>query len=480
MAQRIPRTRLLYTLCLTVAGISLGFYLSKLLWRLPELQDQDVKWQLYGDPEGHWSTRSNEQRQLPSQLKRSPGRVGVAKELQEGLQKLQLSCHPGEEGILQRKYRRFLQSLDEYAVFHREAGEKEGLRTLMWMCDVYQYCGGLADRLKGITFSLLVAMFTRRKLLLSWGSSLFGEQSFLKPNMIDWFVPAEKIEKTVFYDLTYTYEFESDNYKGYEDMQQVFFLHLYSVLGGIGVDKSVEELDWSLGVLDGKLSALALTTNLQPSDLKNRTKNAGQQWIIRGLGKHGLAHLSSQEINDLVGIVFRYLFQLTDDLIANVDSAHRVLGLGHQKYVGVHIRTGLAGSPLQETVKHPKLLKQKKDWVNILKCAVDISTNHLGPSSVIFLATDSTLVKRIAVDKYGGQIRTLDNTVAHLDRMDKFPHTPYKNESEGTLASWVDFILLAESYLQVRTNSGFPAVAGQLCMLPPSRVIHGLHCVAEP
>ena len=474
--------RLLYTLCLTVAGVSLGFFLSQLLWPwpLPEL-GQDVEWQLYGDLDLETQRRwnSSEQRQVRDRnsLKWNSERLGMTEGLQEGLQRLQLSCHSGEEGILLHKYGTFLQSLDEYAVFHREAGQKEGVRTLMWMCDAYEYCGGLADRLKGITFSLLVAMFTRRRLLLSWGSSVFGEQSFVKPNMIDWFVPTEKIEETVFYDLTYLTDSESD---ASEDiMQKYFFFSMFSILGGIGVDRSVEELELSLSMLNDKLTNIALTTNLDPSDLKNRTKSAGQQWIIEGLRRHGLDHLSSQEIKELVGIVFRYLFQFTDELIANVNSAHRVLGLGHQKYVGVHIRTGFAGSPSQETVKHPKLIRKMQDWEAILKCAVDTSRSLLGPTSVIFLATDSTLVKRIAVDKYDSQVKTLDNTLTHLDRMDKFPHEPYKNESEGTLASWVDFILLAEAYLQVRTNSGFSAVAGQLCMLPSSRAFNGLLCVTE-
>ena len=463
------RTTLLsYMLCLTsVAGVSLVFFL---LWPwplasletmpLPEL-GQDVEWQLYRNTV-RLETHSTEQRQVNS-LKWNSERFP------EGLQRLQLSCHSGEEGILLHKYGTFLQSLDEYAVFHREAGQKEGVRTLMWMCDVHQYCGGLADRLKGITFSLLVAMFTRRRLLLSWGSSIFGEQSFLKPNMIDWFVPTEKIH------LTHLRDSESG---ASEDMQKVFFFSMFSILGGIGVDKSAKYLEFSLSMLNDKLTNIALATNMDPSDLKNRTKSAGQQWIIEGLRRHGLDQLSSQEIKELVGIVFRYLFQFTDELIANVSSAHRALGLGHQKYVGVHIRTGFAGSPSPETVKHPKLIRKMQDWEAILKCAVDTSRSLLGPTSVIFLATDSTLVKRIAVDKYDSQVKTMNHTLAHLDRMSKFPHKPYIYECEGTLASWVDFILLAEAYLQVRTlRSGFSAVAGQLCMLPSSRAINGLLCV---
>ena len=435
----------LMPVCITVTGvfISIGFFLYTKV-PLSELGKYIMRQQVEGNTSKDTSTLN--------------WSLDVTEELREGLQNLYLSCHPGEEGILQRKYERLLQGLVDYTTFHREAGkDPQGVRSLIWVCDAHQSCGGLADRLKGITFSLLVAMFTRRRLLLCWSSSVFGEHSYLKPNMIDWFISAE----------------EAYNVGAKQ-------IHMFGILGGIGIDVSVKHLKQSLNMLDGNTTHVSLATNLKPSALKNRTKNMDQQWIIRGLRRYGLAHLSPQEVNNLVGIVFRYLFQLTDELKAEVDMAHRELGLENQKYVGVHLRTGFAGSSLQEPSKHPKLIKNRQDWETVLECAVNTSRKLLESSGLIFLATDSTVVKHIATNKYGSQFRTLDHTLIHLDRMDKFPHKPNKNETKGILASWVDFFLLAQSSAHVRTlGSGFSIVAGQICMLPLSRAINGLQCIPE-
>ena len=67
----------------------------------------------------------------------------------------------------------------------------------------------------------------------------------------------------------------------------------------------------------------------------------------------------------------------------------------------------------------------------ILKCAVTTANQWLGPSSLLFLATDSPLVKHLAVTKYGGRFRSLDNTLLHIDRMENYPHDLLQNETEG-------------------------------------------------
>ena len=78
--------------------------------------------------------------------------------------------------------------------------------------------------------------------------------------------------------------------------------------------------------------------------------------------------------------------------------------------------------------------------------------------------------------KYGGRFRSLDNTLLHIDRMEKYPHDLLQNETEGTLSMWVDLILLAEAFALVRTDSGFALAAGQLCSLPQHRTVNGLYC----
>ena len=70
----------------------------------------------------------------------------------------------------------------EYATFHSEAGNAY---YLIWKCEAGGDCGGLGGRLRGIALTLLLAVFSRRRLLLYWGIPN-GEHIYLKPNVINW------------------------------------------------------------------------------------------------------------------------------------------------------------------------------------------------------------------------------------------------------------------------------------------------------
>ena len=464
-------SRLLHRLCLALLAICLGVLVGRQFytWKEEEAISGRIEWQLY---KGNHHRRSyGREHSLSSPLQ-------DVMQLQRKLQSQQLSCFPSKEGLFHKKYGKFLQSLSEYTAFHERASDQEGVRTLIWMCDVFDHCGGLADRLKGVTYALLLAMLSHRQLLLSWGSAVYGEQMYLRPNIINWKLPHEKYEELAIYEV-FDYGNDGDDwlYDTVTDAnpQQAYFTHLFSVLGGLGIDRSLQHVNSSLLLIAGPSANMMLATNLEPSALGNWTKTARQQWIIDGLERVGLGGLSPLELDGIVGIVFRYLFQFTEELLAEVADARNVLDLGG-KYVAVHVRTGFAGELHEEIVDHPKLVRKLEDWERVLQCGVEAADRYLGKNSHIFLATDSFIVKHLALTKYGERYRTLDNTLLHLDRMEKHPHYPYPNETEGTLSTWVDFLLLAESYVQVRTDSGYAFVAGELCS---SRAVDGLHCTAE-
>lgn len=474
--------RLVYSLCLTVAGVSLGWMTGQLIWPREGVRvERRVDWRLYGEAfigRKHLPPRMNSDvfKRVLSRVKDVSSFGASGSRFRTDLQLLPLACHPGHKGLFLNKYDKFLQTLADYSVFHKWGVAGDNQRVLVWRCDMSNYCGGLADRLKGIAYSLLLAMFSKRILLLSWGS---GEQVYLRPNSINWDTDPDLWDPVLQY-LYYQDDGDEDandtNYSAYYDSDMVS-LHMFSVLGGIGVDLNPEDLNETLAIINSlQPNKVVLTTNLEPSALLNKTKCAHQQWIADGLQQTGLASLSPEDLDNIVGIIFRYLFQITSQLLVEVGIARETLGLERQNYTGVHIRTGFAGLSQQESVKHPKLIRNPTDWEMILKCAVTTANDWLGPSSLLFLATDSPLVKHLAVTKYGGRFRSLDNALLHIDRMEKYPHDLLRNETEGTLSMWVDLILLAEAFALVRTDSGFALAAGQLCSLPQHRTVNGLHC----
>ena len=353
---------------------------------------------------------------------------------------LGLLCYPDSGSMIRPKQERFMKALAKYVQFHRNTAIKKHARKLMWVC--LHDCGGLGDRIKGMTYTLLLAMFSQRRLLITWESY---DYTFLKPV------------------LNFT-----SHYHGR-------VLQLSSVFGEYGIDKKPAAASKILKSVGGKRRDIYLASNLEPYKLlSSKKRNLGIQWIVNGLKNTGLGDFRPEDMDGLLGPVFNYLFRLDSNLLDKVNQARSILGLEGNPYVGVHVRTGFAGAKFQEPDKNPKLVRQQHSWEEILECAVRTADRLLGNDSLIFLACDSIKVKDIAQKRYGQRIRTLHKKLMHVDRL---PAGRKPEEKRAAiLAMWMDLILMAESYALVRTDSGFAILAGQLCSLADNRTIHGLHC----
>ena len=90
-----------------------------------------------------------------------------------------LTCYPDKEGHFPRKYKTFLNTLAKYADDHTTMSNN--VRTLVWHCPVNRYM--LVDWLIGITFALLLAISSNRRLILDWESA--AESKYFKPNLIN-------------------------------------------------------------------------------------------------------------------------------------------------------------------------------------------------------------------------------------------------------------------------------------------------------
>ena len=366
--------------------------------------------------------------------------------LKQKLQILPITCHPGSEGLFPRKYDKLLQTLAEYAVFHSTSRTGRTARPLIYKCGPGDLCGGLGDRLRGIVYTLLLAVFSGRRLLLHWGMPN-GENVYLKPNLINW-VP----EKSDTENMTVFTVMDS----GQSNVE--------SAIKTIGMNTSVN---------------VALNTNLELELIK--TLEFKPEWLIDGLKRTGLDVLSNTDINAIFGIAFRYLFGFTSDVLHEVNKARFLLGLDTQKYVAVHIRTGFVGSYLEQSdsANTMKCIRKKEQWEQMLRCAASVANTSTGSNSSIFLATDSKLVKDLATKISGVRYRTLDVVLTHVDRMNK-NSGPNEAESKGLLSVWVDYLLLAQSYIRVRAGSdwirgsGFDLGSGHLCGLPRDRIFRGL------
>lgn len=433
-----------------------------------------------------------------------------------------LNCHSGQEGLFPMRYERLAKALQDYAFYHKKTspqlstnGSYEA-RVLVWQCSVLDYCGGIADRMKGLTYSLLLAIFSRRRLIVSW------DDTYLETNLIDWkddkvYGILKSVNNHSFYEFNQSSVLWSNsNSKKYEDQQAYegnwdkaenidmdeysladvvraelyskleslseypYEFKMFSILGGTGIDNSEDDIIYKLSTIGGDAKYVFFSTNLEPSTLKDTYKNGNQEWIQSGLKWVGLDHLTEEEVDRVMGIAMRYLFRVKDTLLQELDRAGRTLALKRRPYSSVHIRTGFAGSAeSHESIQLPKFVRHKQTWASMLECAVKTADSFLGPASPILLATDSRIVKHMAVSKYGGRFRTLDNTVVHIDKMAKLPHALQEGEIEGLVLTWVDMLLLSEAHVQVGGTSGYIWASSLFCYLPRQRRINAETCAGS-
>ena len=371
----------LQLLLVIIVALYVGFTLCKLCSSYLDRKEADhSRWKLFGEEfiyDGIFERRQQERKAKTVEqvsFSASFSANSHVNQLMGGLHNLQVSCYDRQyPALLYDKYSKFLEVLAIYTEFHVQERPKKTSRRLIWICDVYRACGGLADRIKGVTYALTLAILSRRVLLLDWRDRNFGEQAFLQPNMINWQLTEEE-RNIVYSDDSYHYSDErlSSPYKtvrrpaSYSDP---IFIQLFSILHGIGVATTAKILKSNLKLLEENWEWVLLASNMEPSSLIDSTKTASLQWIRQGVGRLGFEKLSKTDIDGLVGLVFRYLFKFSEELRQEVDSARSVLGLAGKTYVGVHVRTGFAGSLQQESVQHPKLYRAPHQWDKIHLCS---------------------------------------------------------------------------------------------------------------
>lgn len=381
--------------------------------------------------------------------------------------------HPGPGGLFSPKYARFLQTLLDYTTYHNRLRDSTS-RTLTWQCRAEEYCGGLGDRIRGVAYTLLLAMFSRRRLVIFWEDQ--PEAAYLGPHMIDW------RDKVLFDILRQTDE--ADYHIETQSLSPLIF-KFYVIMDGSGKitnDVSIEDMDYYQRVIGSNLTHVVLSTNLEPSSLLDSERSGNQNWIRAGLSWSGLSHLTPTDLDDTVGVIFRYLFTLRSELWAEVQSAKAALGLlPPVPYVALHLRTGFAGMEHHaELVRHPKLEHNVSVWHSDLECAMRTADTYLGNDSVVFLATDSNLVKDLALARYGARIRTLRNSLVHLDKLGKNSTLQLSAaEKEGVLVVWVEFLLLAQAEVLVRRESGYSWIAGLISGMHGNRTVNARQCILQ-
>jgi hypothetical protein len=368
----------------------------------------------------------------------------------------------------------FKRTLETYTNFHREQLQKlkagnSSIRTLTWSCHDPVQCAGIGDQFYRIQQVLILAIASDRVLSLHWNPSSYETTKYLQPNKIDW----AYFNKTQ--GMHEYHESELSKAKVMDTAKE--FEVLYKLLSSRTHVTVNHELQ--VPFLRGMFKAIRTNTGMSEA-----IKKTGFAALIMDK-KHGMP------MNFLSGKLLRYLFHFRGTVVDKVDQIQQQLGIADKPYLALHIRTGFLGMK-QEEVGHfnsEKIYRNPSDWEKSLTCSVKLAGRLFGPETPLFLATDSSRVKEMAIEKYKERFVMINVTLQHVaftekeKKMEKSKveenaksslaeSTPVTADPilniggvDGYMATWIEFLLLARASGMVHSISGFSSTAAQFCSM---------------
>ena len=402
--------------------------------------------------------------------------------------------NPFEEN---KDWKTFTKVLEEYKVFHRmklqqlkSSPNDKTVKTLTWACS-HELCSGIGDQLMRTQYFLLLAMMSDRLFTIYWDKHLQQMTKYIIPNEIDW-----------------TYFNKS---KGMCDDKRHCLHEVLGVTSLWGFGWNTQEFSDIGQVLFSNEQHITVSGNVLINVMMvgNSSVDQGEQ-IVNGFKKLGVRQILLEKPNDTVYIdhrpllynmlhklgvhhlleipetgngrmqptnawlyvshvIFTYLFGFSQTLLSKVEEYQKSLGLYHVDYLVVHLRTGFLGDKDQESISARyifngwKLFTDPKHWRCIIQHGIDLRDKTMGSNASIYLSTDSYLVKDMVLREFGDKHITFgDNTLVHSKNRHK------ECETGGILATWLDFLMLAEAKAIVHAESSFSINAAFLKPIPHS------------
>ena len=371
----------------------------------------------------------------------------------------------------------FRETLETYTTFHHKQLQKlkagnSSVRTLTWSCHDPVKCAGIGDQLYRIQQVLMFAIAFERVLSLHWNPASYETTKYLQPNKIDW---------TYFNKTQGMHEYHEPELERVKVMDTAKeFKLLYKLLADKSHTHVTVNHELQVPFLRGIFKAIRTNTGVNTA-----LKKIGFTALVMDK-KHGIP------MNFLSGELLRYLFHFQGNVVDKVDQIQQQLGITDRPYLALHIRTGFLGMK-QEEVGHfnsEKIYRNPSDWEMSLTCSVNLAGRLFGQETPIFLATDSSRVKELAIEKYKERFVMINVTLQHVAFTDlkvkknvqtsaelqenKYTIVESKNSTspilnidgvDGYMATWIEFLLLARASAMVHSISGFSSTAAQYCSM---------------
>ena len=323
----------------------------------------------------------------------------------------------------------------DYANFHHDVlSGKQKAKYLVYLCKS-RPCGGHGNRIHGITTLLVLAMLTKRVLLIKMTYPMDIED-FLLPNAIEWNHALPANLKTKQYFLLYTHY-----YRHFQEFQ-------HDLLDPNGVDVMIVRIQWGF-----YYHLMAFHDSL----------------VADMVAKFSLK--TQYDMIFLYGCAFSYLFQYHPQVVEEIDSIQSNLGLETGRYISMNVR-----SCLHDACRY-NLLHLKYPWSPTFECAqkaAKVLAKKLNVSSVpIFLTTDEPAVTKYAQELYGNQIVPSMAPFFHIDKAQYTGPSASTLNRKGFIGILADVEICARAAVLVRSmRSTLSEIMGVTHFFPPERNLH--------
>ena len=321
-------------------------------------------------------------------------------------------------------------------------GKVKKIRTLTWYCD--SGCAGLGDRVRGIGFSLMLAIISNRLFLIQWRQPFEVERqnNIFVPAAIDWNLDqalADTLSKL-----------------------STEFVRLPSRSSREERVRRIEEY-----IISTEYRHVRIRTNIHFNNIVNlRLSQIFDNRIPEKQRFQIIVNVANgREIpRSIQGVLVRYLLKFSPPVLEKADELFKEIYMSDtQQYVVANIRSGFLGTFNERT---RKMAVTPRRWEAIVDPAVK-KNKQLGTNAPILLCTDSDKVKSWAGEQYNGTVVSIPRKPIHVGKI--FKNVDDKSNAEiETVAEVV--IMSRASFLFKTFSNGFTSVACQMCPFVISRI----------
>lgn len=326
-------------------------------------------------------------------------------------------------------------------------------KILIWRCpfDLSNKCSGLGDRFRGIQFSVLLAILTKRVFFIEWPGEPYPFTDVVQPSVINWKVPRGINYKN--WGVVAHYRWPDLNWLSCpSEIKCSSFSTFQSKAFGVVTDATNMEKADLMGIFS-EIPNLSIYTTAT-GDSTNKLFN--NNYLVES--KQDIIP-STVGIMNLYKVLLKILFRPSSGVWQKMKGYGLLRGI-YSHYMAIHLRTGtdIGEQKLPRFRSFPNEELLVKQLFECLDKFSDSESLHLP----IFLASDSaTFKKKFMKEGRKRSIPVISNFISpiHISKLGKRERAPGAESWKKFINLYVEFFGIANAVRIIGNRSGFSKMA---------------------